>query len=914
MKRPWHSLAPDAVCDALRTGNAGLSTSEARRRLLADGPNQLAERPKPGPVRRFIGQFGDVTVVALLVAAVIAVVLALYDDAPQSTLARYGDAIAIGIIVLMNAVIGFVQERKAESALEALQSMTAPVARVSRDGQRATVGAVELVTGDVVFLGEGDRVPADLRLLEASDVAVSEAALTGESAPVRKDSTAELPDETALAERETLCFMGTHVTAGRATGVVVATGMQTELGLIAGMLGAVDAPETPLQAELRRFGAWVVVGCVAIGMIVFAVQALRTDAGFSLLFLTAVSLAVAAIPEGLPAVTTIVLALGVQRMAARNALVRRLPAVEALGSAQVICSDKTGTLTQNQMTVRRLATAHLRADVGDDTALLRLYRGGKELSPERHGVLRRLVAACRFAPAASVSVDAKGGRHIAGNPTDGALLDLYARADFGADERLITGERPFDRERRLATVRVAEREGGVVGYTHGAFESVVAACVSVLDEAGEPVPLEAALREELALRMEAWAADGLRVLAIAERRAAHSTPLDVLETEMTLIGLVGMSDPPRPEVPAAILTAKKAGVATMMITGDHPKTARAIGNEVGLVEGELLSGAQIDEMNDQELASRLPRVAIVARATALHKLRIVQAFDAMGMSVAMTGDGVNDAPALKAATIGIAMGKGGTDVTREAADLVLSDDNYASIVAAIEEGRVIFSNIQKFILFLLSVNTGLVLAVFFASLLGWPPILTPTEILWINLITNGLPALALGREPVHLDPMARGPRDPGAGFVSFVDGVWLVGHGIWMALLGLLVFAYHAQSGDITTARTMAFTVLAIAPLFHAFNCRSRTDSIFALGAFGNRSLLAAFGVALLLQGIAVYVPVVDEVFRTQPLSPGEVAIALAVSASALVVGELEKVVTRRLAGAWTAPGDRSGADARGSA
>ncbi len=868
-RSPDAEPSQEALCDT--DPAVGLSTAEAERRLRELGPNELPEAPVPGALSRLAAQLSDVTVIALVLAACIAVGLSVLFPEPGGFLARFGDAIAIGMIVVLNAAIGFFQERRAHASVKALGSVTAHTARVRRSGSVSVVTAPSLVVGDVVLLEEGDRVPADLRLTLTRELAITEAALTGESVPVRKDSEAALGPDTPLAERSNSAFTGTLVASGRGEGLVVASGARTELGRIATLLGQVEAPETPLQRSLRRFGAWLVVGCVAVGAVVFAVGLLQGQAPVQTLLLIAVSLAVAAIPEGLPAITTIVLALGVQRMAARRALVRRLAAVETLGSAEVICSDKTGTMTMNAMTVRRVRTAGGLHDPSE-----RLADDGTALA--------ELVLACRFAPAARWSPGADGPV-VTGDPTDGALLAFNAGFPaLPAPE--VVAERLFDTTRRMATL-AARRSGGVVAFTHGAPEAVLARCTGVLTDGGDVAVLDDPLRRELNEAVEQWAGDGLRVLALAQRKQPGE---DIEEEDLVFLGLVGLSDPPRPGVSRAVASARRAGIRTVMITGDHPRTALAVAREIGLPASEatVVRGADLEGAPAERMAELAATAVVVARATAEHKLRFVEALLRAGRSVAMTGDGVNDAPALRAATIGIAMGKAGTDVTREAADLVLADDDYSTIIAAVEEGRTIIANIRRFILFLLSVNSGLVLAVFVGAVLGWPPVLTPTQILWINLITNGLPALALGAEPLRDDPMGKPPRPSDAPLVSGRDVAIVFVQGAYMGALGLVFFALWRPAG-LEVARTVAFTVLAIGPLFHALTSRSTERSLLALGPFSNAKLWWAFAAALALQAAAIYLPGVTQVFKTAPLGWRDLAWVLSACASVLAFGELEK-------------------------
>lgn len=905
---PEHARDIAALAAALHTdAERGLTNDEAERRRARDGDNVIVEKRQTSAWLQFFRQFTDITVLALIAAAVIALVVSFLEpDGDDSVLARFGDPIAIAVIVLLNGIIGFFQERKAERALSALRALSAPDCTALRAGVRTRMPAAQLVSGDVVLIAEGDRIPADLRLLQVSDLLVNESALTGESAPVQKNTVDPLDAETPLADRRNMAFMGTHATRGGGRGVVVQTGMRTELGRIATLLGEVQSPETPLQQSLHKFGRAVVVACAGVGAVVFLVGWLRLHEPPEFLLLTAVSLAVAAIPEGLPAITTIVLALGVQRMAKRHALVRRLAAVETLGSADTICTDKTGTLTQNRMVIRRLYAGGTELRVERDDGETRLVGAGDE-AVELAGALPELARGAAFAPAAQPAQDGQG---FVGDPTDAALLELHQQ--LGRHLELPPSVRviPFDGDRKLASV-VVEQDGAAFSYVHGAAEGIIERSERLLDAAGRPVPIDEERRARLHAVIESWAARGLRVLGIAQSppRKTSARELEALErdallktfeSELTVTGLVGIADPPRPEVKQSIELARRAGVTTVMITGDHPLTARAIATELGLAESDALTitGPEIDRLSAEELRERAPQIRVVARATAENKLRLVEALTHLGRVVAMTGDGVNDAPAIKAASIGVAMGKAGTDVTREAADMVLLDDNYATIVSAIEEGRVVFGNIKRFIIFLFSANVGLVLAVFTAAMLGWPPILTPTQILWINLITNGLPALALGMEPTQEDPMDQPPRAADSRLVERHELYWLSAYGVLMAILGLVSFALWpilVTPGDLTTARTATFTILALSPLFHAFTARSRRYSLFQLGVFSNWRLLGAFGVALGLQAIAVYLPVLHGVFDTEALGAKEALLAVAAAAVVFVVGEIEKLFRRAL-------------------
>lgn len=911
---PWHSADPAWL--ASRWGvdpQRGHSLASAREALDAHGPNRLAEARAPSLWARLVAQLRDLTVLALLVAALIAAVTAwLGTEDAEHGLARYGDTLAILTIVVINALIGVLQERRAERALAALRGLTGPQARVLREGAIGCVDATVLVPGDVLVLREGDRVPADARLIEAHDLELSEAALTGEAAPVGKRVEAALDALTPLAERSNMLWMGTEVVQGRGSALVVATGMATELGRIAGMLGTIASEPTPLQAYLARFGRWVVWVCVGVAGIVFTVGLLAGRQTFAELLLTAVSLAVAAIPEGLPAITTIVLALGTLRMARRQALVRHLPAVEGLGAAQVICTDKTGTLTQNVMTVCRVAVAghtyQVDAAAQDGTgAFARIGpdRAGTPITPREAPALWQLVEHAAHVRDVTLTGQLGGPLALRGNPTEVALARLALQAGIPAlGPRSVLHDLTFSSTRKLATLVVA-LEDRPRALVRGAPEVVLARATHTLRADGTPSPLDPTERDRLLAQTSAWGAESMRVVALATR---EHTPAELAgwEHELTLLGLVGMVDPPRPEVREAIARAREAGIVTVMITGDLPATARSVARELNLSaphrvedEGVLLSGTELDALDDGALAARLDRLRVVARATPAHKLRVLNALQASGKVCAMTGDGVNDAPAVKAAAIGVAMGQTGTEVTKAAADLVLADDNFATIVAAVEEGRAIFSNIKKFIFFLLSSNIGIVLTVFAAGLLGWAPPLSPTQILWINLITNGLPALALGLEPTEPGLMSRPPRAPTAPVLDAAAYWRMLAIGALMAGSALASFALlsghpaalHAPTHRL--AQTGCFASLSLAALFHAFNCRSATVSNFTLGWGSNRALWGAIAVSLVLLGLAIYLPALHPVFHTRALPWRALGLLAVASSAPLILTELAKRVAR---------------------
>ena len=909
----WHHAAAKEVIAYWESDAAlGLAEDQARQRLSKLGHNKLPEEPPEPFYKKLYQQISDFTVLALLGAAAVAAGLGLLAPLPNATfLERFGDSIAILAIVVLNAVLGIAQGRKAERALDALREMAAPIARVVRGGKVIEIPSLEVVPGDLMLLEDGDRIAADVRLIETHEFEVEEAALTGESLPVAKDAAAQLEPDTPLAERRTMVFMGTRISRGRARGIVANTGIHTELGKIAGMLARVEPEQTPLEQDLERFGQRVVLGCIAVSAVVFGAGLLMKTGTPRELFLVAVALAVAAIPEGLPAITTIVLALGTQRMAKRRALVRRLPAVETLGCAQVICTDKTGTLTQNAMTARRLYVGATRYDIsGDpralDGSITPIVTPGD--APSHESDLRLALESAGHAAGAHLSMTPDGKVEVQGDPTDAALQMMSRRAGIDPDSTRahVLGEQPFTSARRMASVLV-KVDGKVRAYVRGAPEALLERATTVLKN-GRAHPITDEDRQRLTAEAATWAAQSMRVIALAWRESlpvpiGPCTPSPQWESELTFLGLVGIVDPPRPEVAAAIREARQAGIRTMMITGDHPATGRAIAQEIGLwVEGDLmLTGHEMDALDQQSLEERIDRVRVVARATAEHKLRVVTALKARGFICAMTGDGVNDAPAVKSASIGVAMGRAGADVTKEAAALVLADDNYATIVAAVEEGRAIYANIRKFIFFLLSSNAGAVLFVLSASLFGWEAPLAPIQILWINLITNGLPALALGVDTRDPSQMTQPPREPGGAILSGREYLQMVGVGAVMATTALYAFAHflpdpkHATDPlQLAHARTIVFAILSIGPLAHSFNCRSERRSLFSIGVFSNRALWGAVLTGLVLQAITIYVPPLRPLFKTAPLGGIDVAWVMGMSLVPFVLMELVKLGLRR--------------------
>ncbi len=894
----WATLRTEApgrpaadVLAVLRVdADAGLTSAEAARRLELTGPNELEAAPRRQAWRLVLGQFADTMIMVLLAA--VAVTLAIGE---------HRDALVIAAILLLNAGIGAVQEHRAEQAMAALRSLTAPLARVVRDGTARTLAADGLVPGDVVLLEAGDLVPADARLLHAPGLRVDEAALTGESTPVDKDPDAiGASDGGGVGEQPTMALKGTAVVHGRARAVVTATGMASALGEIAGLLRAHQSPRTPLQRRLGVLGRRLAVAAVVVCLVVFALGVLRGE-DLLVMFLTSVSLAVAAIPEALPAVVTISLALGAQRMARHHALMRRLPAVETLGSVTVICSDKTGTLTQGRMLVERVWTPAVEV-----TATGAGYAPAGELLRDDHPVEADEIPALRqLVRVAALCNDAQllppdgedGDWEIGGDPTEGALLSLAAKAGMDAARDLWprVAEAPFGADRKRMSTLHRARDGTGVVACKGATEAVLAVAVAVVGDEGDQ-PLDPEGRRGILAAAESYAAQGYRVLALAGRSARADDVGDpaVLERDLTVYGLAAMADPPRPESLAAVAACRRAGITPVMITGDHPATATAIAERLGIADdGEALTGAALARAGPDGLAAHVDRITVYARTTPEQKLDIVRAWQARGEIVAMTGDGVNDAPALRAADIGVAMGMAGTEVAKEAAAMVLTDDDFATIVTAVGEGRRIYDNVQRFVRYTLTSNTGEIWVMLLGPLVGLPLPLIAVQILWINLITDGLPGLALGLEPAERDVMRRPPRPPDQSV--FARGMWqhILAVGLLMGLLplGLGVWA-HAVGRP---WQTMVFTSLALLQLGHAMAVRSERDSLRRLGLTTNIPLLATVLTTVALQLGVVYSGWGQALFHTQPLSGFELAVVLVASTGVFVTVELEKAVRRRL-------------------
>ncbi|MDD6275457.1 MAG: calcium-translocating P-type ATPase, PMCA-type [Clostridia bacterium] len=874
----FYSVDRQTVFNSLKSSETGLSASEAEKRLQQHGKNKLAEGKKESLVKRFLKQLADPMIIVLLVAAVLSAITTVYSNASGGEGESFADVFIILFVVILNSVLGVIQESKAEEAIEALKTMSAANSKVLRDGKMVVVRSEDLVPGDIIMLEAGDAVPADARIIECASMKVEESALTGESVPVIKNAD-ELPDEDIpLADRKNMIYMGSTVVYGRGTAVVCDTGMKTEMGKIADAITKAQDEATPLQkklAGLSKVLTWIVLGICVLMFVVGLIEAGEFNVNVVLeTFMIAVSLAVAAIPEGLAAVVTIVLSIGVTKMAKRNAIIRKLTAVETLGCAQIICSDKTGTLTQNKMTV------------------VDCYSENEEL-------LAKAMCLCSDA-----EYDEDAGESV-GEPTECALVNYAHKVNLNKNElKKIAprvGEAPFDSTRKMMST-VHSENGIYMQYTKGAPDEILKRCTSILTSNGvEPITDEniAAIRKT----NKGMADKALRVLAAAFR-AYDKTPESFepaeLEKDLVFIGLEGMIDPVRPEVKAAVEKCKEAGIRAVMITGDHIDTATAIASELGILTdpSQAIMGQELDKMTDEELDAVIENYSVYARVQPEHKVRIVNAWKSKGKVTAMTGDGVNDAPSIKSADIGIGMGVTGTDVTKNVADMILADDNFATIVSAVEEGRKIYSNIKKAIQFLLSSNLAEVIGVFVATLMGFT-ILKPVHMLWINLITDSLPALSLGMEHGEEDSMKKAPRDPKAGIFSGGVGIDIAYQGFMVAAVTLLSYfiGHFMEAGrwEITNSpdgMTMAFLTMSLAEIFQSFNMRSQRGSIFKMTK-QNKWLWGSTAIALVLTTVVLYVPFLAEAFSFESISFAEYAVAFALALLVIPIAEIVKFFQR---------------------
>lgn len=885
----WFIKSQEDIMKELNVDSkSGLSKEEARKRLEQYGMNKLKGKPKKSIYALFLSQLKDMLIYVLIAAAIITIAIG-----------EYSDAIIILLVVVLNAVIGVIQEYKAEKAVEALQRMTTPKSLVRRDGEIIEIKSEEVVLGDIVILDAGRFIPADLRLIETANLQIEESALTGESVPASKDESYTISDpKTSLGDRINMAFMSTLVTYGRGEGVVVATAMDTEIGKIAKILDDDTNEMTPLQRRLDELGR--ILGYLAIGIcLLIFIIALLQKRDLMEMVLTAISLAVAAIPEGLAAIVAIVLALGVTRMTKINAIVKKLPAVETLGSVNIICSDKTGTLTQNKMTVVRHYTYGLLSDVGQSAIDL-------TGTHDEHELIKTLVLC------SDASYENEQG---IGDPTEVALIVLGNKYRMTKDalnkEYNRVSEYPFDSDRKLMSTLNKDEQGFRVN-TKGAIDNLLRKCTRALVD-GKVVPLSEEMKDDYLGVAENMSDSALRVLGAAYKETSDLLSPEEMEKDLIIIGLVGMIDPPRLEVKQSILEAKNAGIIPIMITGDHKNTAVAIAKELDIANSldQSLTGTEIDDMSDEEFAKNINNYRVFARVSPEHKVKIVRAFKAQGNIVSMTGDGVNDAPSLKYADIGVAMGITGTDVAKGASDMILTDDNFTTIVHAIEEGRNIYNNIKKAVIFLLSCNLGEVVTIFISILLNWPVPLLATHLLWINLITDSLPAISLGMDPGDHDVMKQKPRNPKESFFAGGAGVRAILGGLLIGLLTLAAFYYGLYEHNypigqaisnidnpeyesaLIYARTMAFVVLAASQLFYSLSMRSAIKSIFQVGLFKNKYLIGAIVIGLFLQLLVISVPALANAFQVQNLSLMDWALVILFALVPLLINEMIKFILR---------------------
>ncbi len=927
--RECHCLSTDETGQHFATHlEKGLTPEEARERLNKYGPNELQEKPRPGFLQMLLAQFNNFLIMILIVAAIVSLLLG-----------EYVDAIAIITIVILNAVVGVVQESKAEAALAALKKMAAPNAQVIRGGHQMTIPSRELVVGDIVLIEAGNYIPGDMRLIESVNLKVEEASLTGESVPVDKNASVVLDKEIPLGDRRNSAFMSTLVTYGRGKGLITGTGMHTQIGMIAEMLQSYEDEQTPLQQKLDQLAKMLGIICLSICGLIFIYGLIRDthlgtifSQGFMAylsaekkdiveLFMTAVSLAIAAVPEGLPAVVTICLALGMQKMIRRHALIRKLPAVETLGCATVICSDKTGTLTQNEMTVVQAWAGGKRFKVSGEgySPTGQFSIDGQPFDPMKDPSTSLLLHAALLCNDAKLeeSGEEKGSKswRMVGDPTEGAMVVAAAKGGLWRDgtEKVLrrVQEIPFDSDRkRMTTIHQMQAQGGkfcfdcpsTVAFVKGAPDIVLDLCDQIIMN-GKPIPITEEKKKEVLDNNRDLARQALRVLGVAYRPldgVPHECTCEIVEKNLTFVGLLGMIDPARPEVKEAVKIAQGAGLKSVMVTGDYKDTAEAIAKEIGILTpgGRVLSGAELEKMSDEDLAKIVDKVDVCCRVSPAHKTKIVEAFKARDHVVAMTGDGVNDAPALKRANIGVAMGITGTDVSKETADMVLTDDNFASIVSAVEEGRIIYSNIRKFVFYLISCNIGEILIIFLAMLAGWPMPLRPVQLLLLNLVTDGAPALALGMEKGDPDIMKRPPRPTKEPVINWEMQIGTVVQAIVMTAAVLLSYYWALQRypQNVDHAQTIAFVTLCMSELLRAFTARSEHYGVFSIGVFSNRWMLWAVGGSAAIVLIGVYVPFLQPFFDTTPLNAIDWVMMIPFILMASVAAEITKVYIRNKA------------------
>ena len=882
----WFTKSQEAVLKELNVNSkTGLSTEEAKNRLEKYGLNKLKGKQKKSLLQLFLAQLKDVLIYVLIGAAVINIIAHGTEGIP--------DALIILTVVLINALVGVIQESKAEKALEALQQMTAPKSLVRRNGEVIEINSEELVPGDILIIDAGRYIPADVRLIESANLQIQESSLTGESVPSEKNADFITSDEKiSVGDKENMAFMSTIAIYGRGEGVVVATAMDTEIGKIAKILDEDENMLTPLQIKLEELGKTLGYGALAICGIIFVVGMLQGRQVVEM-FMTSISLAVAAIPEGLVAIVAIVLSLGVKSMSRKNAIVRKLPAVETLGAVNIVCSDKTGTLTQNKMTVVKTYTLNNLKDISDER--------NQKANVDETELIRSFVLC------SDASID--GGQDI-GDPTEVALVVLGDKFNLEKNtlnaEYKRVGENPFDSDRKLMSTLNEEGNKFRV-HTKGAIDNILMRSNRILVN-GEILPITDEDKSKILKVAENMSDDALRVLGVAFKDVDTEIVPEEMEKDLVVVGIVGMIDPPRIEVKGSIEEAKRAGITPIMITGDHKNTAVAIAKELGIATdiSQSLTGSEIDSIPDEKFAKEINNYRVFARVSPEHKVKIVRAFKKQGNIVSMTGDGVNDAPSLKSADIGVAMGITGTDVSKGASDMILTDDNFTTIVHAIEEGRNIYNNIKKTIMFLLSCNLGEVLCVFFATVFGWAMPLVPTQLLWVNLITDTLPAISLGMDPGDKDVMNRKPRDPKESFFAEGAGMRAIVGGVLIGILTLVAFYLGIiHSGDVpikeakdgteivTYGRTMAFIVLTFSQLFYSLSMRNSKKTIFEVGFFGNMFLIISIIISIILQVLLISIPPIAKMFKVTALDPSHWGMVIGLSLIPFAINEIIKVVTR---------------------